>query len=610
MQVGMVAHGPDTSVLFTNSMASQLLGLSLDQMLGKPAIDPAWYFVQEDGTRMPLDEYPVSRALAANQPVRNLVLGIIHPGQGLSTWVQCDAYQVQDLDGKIQQVIVTFLDISERKRAEDALRKSQMQLQAIMDYSPSLISIKDLDGNIVLANRSLSILDAPPLNELIGRNVFDIFPREVAEVLWNNDLAALQAKAPVQSEEVVKHKDGTWHTYWTVKFPIYLQSDQPFGICAISNDITERKRAEDALRESEAFITTVLDNLPVGIAVNAVDPAVTFNYMNDNFPKFYRTTREKLADPDIFWNTVYEDADFREAIKKKILDDLASGDPERMVWVDVPITRKGEATSFITARNIPIPGKPLMISTIWDVTERKQAQEQLLKILDELKRSNIELEQFAYVASHDLQEPLRAVAGMVQLLQQRYKGQLDGRADEYIGLAVEGATRMQTLINDLLAYSRVERRGSPIKPTDANDALRSALRNLGTAILESGAAIANGDLPIVEADPTQLTQVFQNLIGNALKFHGERHPEIHIEARDIGDAWQFSVSDNGIGIEPQYHERIFLVFQRLHTRRDYPGTGIGLSICKKIVERHGGRIWIESTPGQGTIFHFTIPHRR
>ena len=354
MQVGMVAHRPDTSILLSNAMASQLLGLSPDQMLGKTAIDPAWHFVHEDGTPVPLDEYPVNLALAENQPVRNLVLGIIHPARGFPTWVQCDAYRVQDWEGNLQQVIVTFFDI----------------------------------------------------------------------------------------------------------------------------------------------------------------------------------------------------------------------------------------------------------------TERRVAEEQLLKTLDELKRSNTELEQFAYVASHDLQEPLRAVAGMVQLLQQRYKGQLDGRADEYIGLAVEGATRMQTLINDLLAYSRVERRGSPIKSTDANAALQSALRNLGAAIFESGAVVTNGSLPTLEADATQLTQLFQNLIGNAIKFRGQDPPNIHVEARDLGNAWQFSVSDNGIGIEPQYYERIFLVFQRLHTRRDYPGTGIGLSICKKIVERHGGRIWIESTPGQGTIFHFTIPHRR
>jgi light-regulated signal transduction histidine kinase (bacteriophytochrome) len=249
------------------------------------------------------------------------------------------------------------------------------------------------------------------------------------------------------------------------------------------------------------------------------------------------------------------------------------------------------------------------IGTVLDITERKQAEEQLLTILEELKRSNSELEQFAYVASHDLQEPLRAVAGMVQLLQKRYHGQLDERADEYIGLAMDGANRMQTLITDLLEYSRVNRRGNPIQATDANEALRSALLNLHEAIQQSGATVTNGTLPTVEADAIQITQLFQNLIGNAIKFRSENPPQIHIAVEELPDAWHFSVCDNGIGIEPQYFERIFLVFQRLHTRREYPGTGIGLSICKKIVERHGGRIWVESEPGQGTTFHFTIPHR-
>jgi light-regulated signal transduction histidine kinase (bacteriophytochrome) len=198
---------------------------------------------------------------------------------------------------------------------------------------------------------------------------------------------------------------------------------------------------------------------------------------------------------------------------------------------------------------------------------------------------------------------------MVQLLQQRYKDRLDERANEYIRLAVDGATRMQTLISDLLAYSRVERRGSPIQTIDANDALRSAIRNLDTAITELGATVTNEELPMVEADATQLAQLFQNLIGNAVKFHSEHPPQVHIGVDKLEDAWQFSVSDNGIGIEAQYFERIFLVFQRLHTRRDYPGTGIGLSICRKIIERHGGRIWIESQPGQGSTFHFTIPFR-
>jgi len=227
----------------------------------------------------------------------------------------------------------------------------------------------------------------------------------------------------------------------------------------------------------------------------------------------------------------------------------------------------------------------------------------------ELQRSNKELEQFAYVASHDLQEPLRAVAGMVQLLGQRYKGKLDERADEYIGHAVEASSRMQNLINDLLDYSRVDRLGKPFNPTDLEKTLDTALANLQVAIQESGALITRDTLPTLIADSGQLAQVFQNLIGNAIKFRGERASLIHIGAEKLENGWRFSVQDNGIGIEPQYFERIFLVFQRLHTRREYSGTGIGLSLCKKIVERHGGEIWVESDARTSSTFYFTIPER-
>jgi light-regulated signal transduction histidine kinase (bacteriophytochrome) len=227
--------------------------------------------------------------------------------------------------------------------------------------------------------------------------------------------------------------------------------------------------------------------------------------------------------------------------------------------------------------------------------------------MEELRHSNAELEEFAYVASHDLQEPLRGIAGLVQLLQIRYKGQLDSRADEYIDHIVDGAQRMQTLINDLLAYSRIGRRTETIQSIEAGTALKAALKNLNAAILEVGAKITSEDLPKVKADMTQLVQVFQNLIGNAMKFRREHSPEIHIQVTDAGDFWQFSVQDNGIGIESQYFERIFQVFQRLHTRREYRGTGIGLAICKKIIERHGGCIWVESTAGQGSTFYFTLP---
>ena len=245
-----------------------------------------------------------------------------------------------------------------------------------------------------------------------------------------------------------------------------------------------------------------------------------------------------------------------------------------------------------------------------NIAARKQAELKLEIKAKELARSNAELEKFAYVASHDLQEPLRMVASFTQLLARRYKGKLDADADEFIGFAVDGANRMQQLIQDLLSYSRLTTKRKIRELTETRAACDNAVKNLRQAIEESGVTVTAGFLPVVLGDATQLLQLFQNLISNGIKYRNEHAPEIHVAAKADGNDWVFSVQDNGIGIEAQYFERIFQMFQRLHTRKEYPGTGMGLALCRKIVERHGGSIWVESQPGAGSTFRFTIPQSR
>ena len=243
---------------------------------------------------------------------------------------------------------------------------------------------------------------------------------------------------------------------------------------------------------------------------------------------------------------------------------------------------------------------------VYNITERKDSEQQMLQLTTDLKRSNQELEQFAYVASHDLQEPLRAVTSYTQLLAQRYQGNLDAKADKYINHIVDGASRMQQLINDLLAYSRLGTRAQEFQVADCNAAVAQSLCNLEIAIAETKAIITYESLPTVMADEFQLVQLFQNLIGNAIKFCQDV-PIIHISAIIQDNEWLFSVRDNGIGIDSEYADRIFVIFGRLHSRREYLGTGIGLAMCKRIVERHSGRIWVESQSGEGATFYFTIP---
>ena len=371
--------------------------------------------------------------------------------------------------------------------------------------------------------------------------------------------------------------------------------------------LIERKRMVDALRQSEELNRRTFEQAAVGMAHVGLDGR--WLSVNEKLCKILGYSRDELMQLTFQDITHPDDLEADLAYVRQVLDgEIKTYSMEKRYF------RKDESIVWInlTVSLMRTPGgEPLhFIAVIEGISERKRAEQALHGAIADLERSNKELEQFAYVASHDLKEPLRMVASYTQLLARRYSEKLDQDARAYIGFAVEGATRMHYLINDLLAYSRVSVPGERMKPASSRAALDHALANLDTAIRESGAVVSADKLPTVNADHAQLAHVFQNLLANALKFRRNgKPPRIRVSAARQDGAWRFSVNDNGIGIDPQYFDRIFTIFQRLHGRDEYEGTGIGLAVCKRIVEQHGGQIWVESEPGKGSTFFFTLKGR-
>jgi PAS domain S-box-containing protein len=368
---------------------------------------------------------------------------------------------------------------------------------------------------------------------------------------------------------------------------------------------TERKRVEKTVRNTEEYAESIVQTVREPLLV--LDSELRVISANRSFYQTFQVTPGEVEG-----KVLYDLGNRQWNIPKlrKLLEDIL---PKNTVFHDFEIEHDfetiGRRIMLLNARRIYHETKrtQMILLAIEDITERKRAEEELKQTIVALERSNRELEQFAYVASHDLQEPLRMVSSFTQLLAKRYQGKLDKDADEFIAYAVAGAKRMQTLINDLLACSRVGARGKSFKPIDSEAAFDQAIANLRVAIEEGETVITHDPLPPLIADDSQIVQLFQNLLGNAIKFHGKEPPRIHVSAKQEGNEWVFSFRDNGIGIAPEHFDRVFVIFQRLHAWGEYPGTGTGLAICKKIVERHGGRIWVESEPGKGSTFYFTIP---
>jgi PAS domain S-box-containing protein len=501
---------------------------------------------------------------------------------------------------------------------EAASARLEAEPPSVLDSFPAQVAVLDETGTIVETNRAWREFARAhkPLTTNVseGANYLAVCARAAGPGAAESAAMEVGIRAVTRGEKrefVIEYpchspEEKRWFKARVTRF---LDHGSPRLVVAHEN-ITERVRAGAAQREMakeratlEARLSILVETIPDMVWLKSLDGV--FFWCNPPVERLLGAQEKDIigrTDYDFF---ARELADFvRENDRQALAADRPTVSEE---WLTFAADGHRARCETIRTPMRDADGQVIgVLGIARDITERHEAEERLRLTLADLARSNEELEQFAYVASHDLQEPLHMVSSYTQLLARRYKDRLDKDADEFIAYAVDGANRMQGLITDLLALSRVGMRGKPFEPVDCAAALDRALTNLKATIEESGAVVTHGPLPALLADKSQITQLFQNLLGNAIKFRGKEPPRIHVSAERQEEEWSFSVRDEGIGIDPQYTEHIFAIFQRLHAREEYPGTGIGLAICKKVVERHHGRIWAESQPGVGSTFHFTI----
>lgn len=470
-------------------------------------------------------------------------------------------------------------------------RQLQDTSRFCFDLSADLLCVLDKHGCFNALNPAWENICGADYPALVGQSYLDlVHPQDRRASLETlQALGAVNCSAELENRMRCKPHEFRW-----IHWHLCAVDGEIF---ASGRDIGEHKRAEQKLK---AFLEFAPD------AMIVVDAQGKIAQINAQTEKLFGYVREELIGQAI--ETLIPQRYHSRHVKHR--QHFSQHPQARPMGTDMDLyaVRKdgSEFPAEISLGPAHSENDTFVLTAVRDISHRKQLEQALARKVEDLARSNAELEQFAYVASHDLQEPLRMISSFTQLLARRYQGQLDADADQYIAFAVEGAARMQHLINDLLIYSRAGTREDRIERSDCNRLLKTVLDNLHATITENQAHIEVGPLPTLMADPTQLAQLFQNLISNAIKYRNDRPLQIDIRAAYKDDAWVFSVADNGIGIAPQYFERIFQIFKRLHSHAEYAGTGIGLAICKRIVQRHGGRIWVESEPGVGSTFYFTM----
>ena len=597
--VTISAEGKITDV---NVATEHVTGVTREELIGTDFSD---YFVEPEAARAGY------QTVFKEGQVRDYPLAIRHV-TGRITDVLYNASLYTNEAGEVVGVLAAARDVTERKRAEQALRESENRFRTVADLTHNWESWIGPDGRFIYISPACERITGYSPEEFeadLGLVESIVHPEDraaFAEHLRSHHGESRAHGAEIDFRVIRRDREVRWLAH--VCRPVFGEEGEFQGRRVSNRDVTDRHLADEALRAASHYARSLIEA--------SLDPLVTISRegkitdVNAATEKVTGFSREALIGTD-FSDYFTEPARARAGYQKVFKEGLVFDYPLAIRHASGTLTDVLYNATVYRSEAGEVAG---LFAAARDVTQRKRAEEALRHALaalrvekDELARSNAELEQFAYVASHDLQEPLRMVSSYTQLLARRYEGKLDQDADEFIGFAVDGANRMQHLINDLLAYSRVGTRGKPFASMALQAAYEEALANLAVAIEESSAEVSAEALPEVVGDYRQLVRLLQNLIGNAIKFRGHETPKIHVSAERRDGEWVMAVSDNGIGIDSQYFERIFVIFQRLQGRQEFPGTGIGLALCKKIVARHHGRIWVESEPDHGSTFYFTLP---
>ncbi len=521
---------------------------------------------------------------------------------GKTGWLDTSKVPLRDQEGNVIGVLGISTDITDQKAAQDDLRESEERFRTLSEATFEGIMIH-VNGLIVDVNKAALEQMRYSRGEIIGRSIHELFAPESQEIVEE----VVQHPMAEAYEAHMVRKDGDVR-FVQIKARSMDFNGEPARVATMM-DITEqvnaRKRIEELVQRKEEEtirLKTILDTLPVGVRVTDVSGRTELtNSRLDDICGRQRKVRllEETQQRDLRW----EDSDRPvQPDEMPLWEAITNGKPVIGRVFDLERSDGTGGTIMVSASPIKDHREAIIggVTTTQDITELREVQE-------ELARSNADLQQFAYVASHDLQAPLRTITSYLHLLERCNRGIMDKRSTEYISHAIDGANDMKGLIKDILDYSRVETQGKEFLPTDMETVMAIVLKDLEHPVNETGAIISYESQPTISADQTQMVQLLENLISNAIKFHGEEPPTVHISALKAGSYWKFAVRDNGIGFDQKYRRRIFEMFQRLHTRDEYKGSGIGLAICKRIVERHGGQIWVESEPGRGATFYFTIP---